>query len=864
MPALSLLAALSQIATFSIPPLPAARQPREDLIPTAIQPSNAFQLQQGLKLYQAEQFPEAVKVLQQAANAFQTQHDGLSQALALNYLSLAEQQLGQWSGATKAIRDSLTLLQRGSNRSNSKHLSVLAQAFNTQGQLQLALGQSEQALTSWDRATTTYTKIGDATGIIGSQINQAQALQALGLYRRALVTLTQVNQTLQQQPDSLLKATGLLSLGNALRVVGDLDQKDPHVTEIRSLGSRQVLEQSLAMAKRVQSPEAVARIQLSLGNTAQAQQKNHAALEFYRQAATPSASPMTQVQAQLNQLHLLVETGQWSAAQALYPNIQFALASLPPNRKTIYARINLAQSLTRLRPMTEIAQLVATAVQQAKTLGDSRAQAYALGTLGGLYEQTQQWSAAQELTQQALLLAEAIQATDIAYRWQWQLGRILKAPGNPQGNIQAAIAAYTKSVNILKSLRSDLVAINPEIQFSFREEVEPVYRELVGLLLQSSGNEPSQQNLSQARDVIESLQLAELENFFRRACLNAHPVQIDQVDRTAAIIYPVILADRLEIIVSLPNQLPNQSLRHYKTNVTREQVETTIEQLRQKLVTRNSHDFVPISQQVYNWLIRPFESELSKSLVKNLVFVLDGPLRSVPMATLDDGQHYLLEKYNIALTPGLELLNPRPLARGRLRALIAGITESRQNFSALPGVAVELNQIKSEVPTRELLNQQFTSAALKDEVESFSAPVVHLASHAQFGSKAEDTFILTWNDRVNVNDLNSLLQNREINRSGAIELLVLSACQTAAGDKRAALGLAGLAVRSGARSTLATLWFVSDEATTAVISQFYKEFADTRVTKAEALRRAQLTLLKNPRFKHPYYWAPYVLVGNWL
>lgn len=184
--------------------------------------------------------------------------------------------------------------------------------------------------------------------------------------------------------------------------------------------------------------------------------------------------------------------------------------------------------------------------------------------------------------------------------------------------------------------------------------------------------------------------------------------------------------------------------------------------------------------------------------------------------------------YWSALTPGLELLNPRPLARGRLRSLIAGITESRQNFSALPGVAVELNQIKSEVPTRQLLNQQFTSAALKDEVESFSAPVVHLASHAQFGSKAEDTFILTWNARVDVNELNILLQNREINRSGAIELLVLSACQTAAGDKRAALGLAGLAYGLG------------------------------------HVVHAQLTLLKNPRFKHPYYWASYVLVGNWL
>jgi CHAT domain-containing protein len=493
-------------------------------------------------------------------------------------------------------------------------------------------------------------------------------------------------------------------------------------------------------------------------------------------------------------------------------------------------------------------------------LADPRAQAYALGTLGGVYEQTQQWSQAQDLTQQALLLAEGIEAPDIAYRWQWQLGRILKAPGNPQANTQAAIAAYTKAVNILKSLRSDLVAINPEVQFSFRDSVEPVYRELVSMLLQSGGNQPSQDNLKQARDVIESLQVAQLDNFFRLACLNAQPVDIDQIDKTAAVIYPIILADRLEVILSLPNH----SLRHYATRIPQHQVEYTIEQLRQKIVTRTSQEFLPISQQVYSWLIRPLESELENSQVKNLVFVLDGSLRNIPMAALHDGQHYLLEKYNIALTPGLQLLTPQPLARGRLRTLVAGITASRQGFSALPGVQVELNKIKSEVPTRELLNQQFTTTALEDEVKSFSAPVVHLATHVQFASKVENTFILTWDSRVNVNELNAILQNREINNSGAVELLVLSACKTATGDKDAALGLAGLAIRSGARSTLATLWVVSDEATTAVMGQFYKDLADTKVTKAEALRRAQLTLLKNPTFKHPYFWAPYVLVGNWL
>jgi CHAT domain-containing protein len=142
--------------------------------------------------------------------------------------------------------------------------------------------------------------------------------------------------------------------------------------------------------------------------------------------------------------------------------------------------------------------------------------------------------------------------------------------------------------------------------------------------------------------------------------------------------------------------------------------------------------------------------------------------------------------------------------------------------------------------------------------------VVHLATHGQFSSKAEDTFILTWDDRINIKQLNNVLKTRDRTESSIIELLVLSACQTAVGDKRAALGLAGMAVRAGARSTLASLWSVNDAATASFMIQFYQNLADNKVTKAEAVRRAQLSLLQNPEYSHPYFWAPFILVGNWL
>ncbi|MBR8839910.1 MAG: CHAT domain-containing protein [Stigonema ocellatum SAG 48.90 = DSM 106950] len=855
-------------------------------------------LQQGLKSYQKEQFSIAVQVLEQAAIALKMQGDVLNQALALNYVALADQQLGQLPQASKAIADSLVLLpQNGIN--SQEYLSVRAQGLNIQGQIQLAQGQSEKALISWEEATKLYRKNGDNAGEIGSKINESQALQALGLYRRARITLTQVNQQLQQQPDSLLKATGLLSLGNTLRIVGVLDQKDPKSNAINSLGSQQALQQSLAVASKLNSLELAGEIYLSLGNTAQAlgnnidnsKQKdfyNAEALNYYQQAAAHSASPITRLKAQINQLRLSVEAGEKPNYQTLLPQIQSQLATLGPSRKTIYAKISLVQTLACLKQRSEvkgllcassetsakqtktkgtqtpewgvIAEIAATAVEQAKSLGDKRAEAYALGTLGGLYEQTEQWGEAQKLTQQALGMAESIASPDIGYRWQWQLGRILKERGNEPG----AIAAYSKAVDNLKSLRSDLVAINRDVQFSFREGVEPIYRELVSLLLQSSNNKPTQDSLIKARSVIESLQLAELDNFFRRACLNVKTIQLDQVDRSAAVIYPVVLANRLEVILSLPSASPKQKsgeILRYPTAVSQKEVEQTVDLLRQKLETRSTSEFLPVSQKVYDWVMRPIARDLANHQIKNLVFVLDGSLRNIPMGALHDGKQYLVENYNIALTPGLQLLNPQPLSRTKLQVIAGGLSEG------LPFVKNELDEIKLKIPaTQVLLNERFTTNAIENVIKSLRAPVVHLATHGQFSSKEEDNYIPTFDDKLSVTELSQLIKARATNQRGVIELLVLSACKTAAGDKRAALGIAGIAVRSGARSTLASLWAVDDEATAKIMGEFYKDLNRPNITKSEAFKLAQLTLLKDPsgQYQHPYYWAPYVLVGNWL
>ncbi|MBR8829084.1 MAG: CHAT domain-containing protein [Gomphosphaeria aponina SAG 52.96 = DSM 107014] len=802
----------------------------------------------GRGYYESGRYAEAVAAWTEAVAGFEREGDRLNTAQTLSYLSLAYQEMGQWELGEKSITTSLEILQETPDST-----AVLAQAINTRGSLELSTGKTETALNSWKQAEEIYTQLGDKTGVLGSQINQAQALQNLGLYRRAAQMLDQVNQQLVSEPDEEVKATSLRSLGVALQVVGDLEK------------SQEILEQSLAISQELNLNKNISATLFSLGNTTKALGDKEAALAYYQEAAATAPSTLGKVEAKLNELTLLIETESWEEVERLLPEIEAKIAELSTSRGAVYARVNLAESLLKYGKKTnqnkqeETAQILAKAVEQAKALKDQRAESYALGTLGKVYEENQQLTEAQQLTEQALQIAQGINATDITYQWQWQLGRILKA----QGDMQGAIAAETEAVKNLQAIKNDLVAINPDVQFSFQETVEPVYRNLVALLLTPIDGEVSQENLQQAREVIESLQLAELDNFFREACLNADPKQIDAIDNQAAVVYPIVLPDRLAVILSLPGK----PLRYYETSISQSEVESTLAELLKYINPYLSNKTrISLSERVYDWIIRPAEADFAANGIKTLVFVNDGVLRNLPMSALYDGNQYLIEKYSVALTPGLQLLAPKAFNTDAITAVTAGVSLGTQGFIPLPGVEKELNNIGDFIVTGNvLLNQDFTQERLETEISQTDSQVVHLATHGQFSSNPEDTFVITWNDKIQVRDFQNLLQVREIGESSPIELLVLSACQTAAGDKRAALGLAGMAVRSGARSTLATLWSVNDESTAALITRFYEELGKAEnENKAEALRQAQLSLLNSSDYKHPFYWSPFVLVGNWL
>jgi CHAT domain-containing protein len=283
---------------------------------------------------------------------------------------------------------------------------------------------------------------------------------------------------------------------------------------------------------------------------------------------------------------------------------------------------------------------------------------------------------------------------------------------------------------------------------------------------------------------------------------------------------------------------------------------------RKKLEKRTTFQYLRPAQQLYQWLMAPILADLRQHHVDTLVIVPDGALRSIPLAALHDGQHYLLEEFAIATTPGLALTDPQPLPSDKLTVLLNGLTESVQDFPPLPDVAKELDNIQQAYGGTVLKDDAFRLQAMGDAMEHQSYRIVHIASHGQFDQNPSKTFLLTYDAKLTMDMLERYLSVGKF-RDEPVELLTLSACQTAAGDDRAALGLAGVAVKAGARSALASLWFINDQASSELVSHFYQHLRQ-RESKAKALQQAQLTLLANPLYRHAGFWAAFLIIGNWL
>lgn len=868
-----------------------ALQARWGEVATAQSPNASQLVQQGIEQYRAGDVQGAIASWQTALSAYQSTNNHANAAIVREKLAIAYQQIGQfeqaidhWKEAIANYRSSGEFVKVG------RLLTEQAQTYSRLGQnreaIALLCGASEtdeNCLESEGSALQIARKLSDHQGEAAALGSLGEAYRLRGKYDKAIETLEYSLKIAQENNLPIYHSSVLNSLGNAYFSKAQLNEQRADSAKLRSAQTK-----------------ASEFIKEARSNYTKALDYFNNSLELTRN------DPSGQMHGLLNLIQLYYHpkdlklpdnTNQ--AEQALQEALAL-LERLPNSPNKVYTAIDLAelekpvyssnstlfpaQCLPRQLNDSQVEELLQKAVFLAQSIKDSRSESFALGKLGHLYECRKDYNKALDFTKQARLAADQnLRAKDSLYLWEWQAGRIFKA----QAKDSEASNAYERAIATLEGeggIRDNLLIAERDLQFSFRDTISPLYREFARLKLERAESLPIasleyQEELDSALDAIDSLKLAELQNYFGNDCVFAvfDKERVDDLEtEDTAVFSSIIMDDRTAIVVSLPNPdkkvMPNAERRLKRlawindSNNFREEIKKF------RLEIQKFYDptdaFLAPAQNLYNSIIRPFAFDLDRAKIKTIVFIQDGLLRSVPMAALHDGQEFLVHKYAIATTPGLRLTSPKPLDFPGLRTLALGLTEAAtvdgEKFGVLANVADEVNQvIKLFSGSKKLLNEQFTRKGLEQELKQAIYPIIHIATHGQFGTIPEDSFLVTGNNqKITITQLESDIR-RFSGGSEPVELLALTACQTGVGDDRATLGMAGITVQAGVRSALASLWYVDDAFTQELVAKFYDNLR-SQMSKAEALKEAQKALINQNKKIHPAQWAPFILIGNWL
>jgi CHAT domain-containing protein len=685
---------------------------------------------------------------------------------------------------------------------------------------------------------------------------RGEAYRVAGYYRDAATDLDLALAQSEKSGDQALIAASSGALGNLALLLR------------RSARAEPLLQRSRDLATRLRDAELLAASANDLGNLFAATDRPGEAERAYAVAvssADTAHDDTLAATAEANAARLALRRGNGAQAASLLNHAVERLQRLPPSYAGGLALVSAGSAVFEHGgALPADLQAVAyrafrAAADASETVHNPTLVSLAQGSLGRLYERAGRIEDAATLTERALFAAQQARAPELTFRWSWQRARLART----RGRVDEALAGYRAAVAALQSVRQDIPVEYREGRSSYRASFEPFYLQFADLLLHQASVDAAHAAplLKEARDTVEQLKESELQDYFQDSCVTSFAAKQQSIDTVApgtAVLYPIVLPDRLELLVSL-----GQEQRQFTLALPQATLRDQVQHFRELLEKRTTNEYLPLAQQLYGEIIRPLEPTLARHNIDTLVIVPDGVLRTIPFAALHDGTGFLIERYATAIAPSLHLTDPRPLAAHAQDALVLGISESTQGFSSLPNVAREAKDVHDVAGGEVFLNSQFTRARFESELKQAPFGVVHIASHGQFGTDPSRTFVLAFDSHLTMDDLENTIKYGEL-RANALELLTLDACETAIGDDRAALGLAGIALKSGARSALATLWFINDKASSDLVVRFYEALKTGKLSKAQALQSAQRQMMADPLYSHPAYWAPFLLIGNWL
>jgi CHAT domain-containing protein len=727
--------------------------------------------------------------------------------------------------------------------------SVLAEnrGAGATGDISWQRGKPIEAIDLWREEAKLYHEEKKLNLELETILKISQGYTKLGQFRLALLELEKTKGFLELKPKT--RALIELRIGNAHS--GNGNNKSAVVAYQKSLEQQVFLAtlnnlvKTLRELKQSTLSEAkeIIRVEDSRDYYSLAESYDSQANVYANQALTLSEREIS-----LASVYALIEFSKLENVLSLkqLARGQEIINKLPKSEKLVYLLINWAGVDT-----DRSVYWLAKADAIAKTFKDPQLESYVLLELGYFYQKQQNLELALNYAQKAESKANSTSTSESYYRSQRLIADIYQA----QGQNDLALEKYKNAIDTIDILIKAVSSHNSSRTIEFNKEVQPVYEDALKLILEK----PDSSSLRDAIVISDKLRLLQINSYFGENCFEVETRQLSNsnsshANKNIATINSVILQNKVYFILRLPDGRVIKSERM----ISQAELYESIEQWRNELNISYSWKFRDRSEFFYDLIIKPFEAELAsvQDQEKVLVFVHDGILRNLPMAALFDGKNYLIEKWAISSSIGLKMTT-EPSRVSRSKALVFGLSiPDKKRWSEIPNVAQEVMGVGDLIESDDYLNSSFTEKKLSEQLRQESYSILHLATHGYFGGTAKTSYILAYDKKISVPELESLLENSVTTPN----LLVLSACETALSTELSILGLAGVAAKSGVNSTLATLWQVSDKDQVEIIHDFYTNLDDDLSNKAIALQKAQVKQIK--QIAHPQKWAALNLIGN--
>ncbi len=829
-----------------------------------------------------EQYQESINFYQQSLIITQQIGDRKSEAISLNNLGSAYASLEQYQKSIDFYQQSSAIKKQiGDQKGEATSLNNLGEAYRR-------LGQYQKAIDFYQQSIGILKHLGDRYGEATSLNNLGLAYDSLGQYQRAIDFFQQSLAIKKQIGDQKGEAISLNSLGGVYRDLGQYQK------------AIDFYQQSLAIRKQIGDRDGEARLLNNLGLVYNDLGQYQKAIDFYQQSLAISKQIGDHSgEVALNNLGLAyTNLRQYQKAIDFYQQSLAIFKQIGDRNGEASSLNNLGLAYNYLGQYQKAIDFNQQSLAIHKQIGDRNGEARSLTNLSAAYFGLEQYQKGIDFNQQSLVIQKQIgdrsgEATSLS-----NLGIILDKLSQPE----ISILFYKQSVNVSEAIRKDIIGLNKTDQKSYLETVSDSYKRLANLLIK-------QGRIIEALQVLDLLKVQELEDYFKnikgsdrsaqgvrllepekamsdkllavsfenspeinsqlankiqqlpKSEINKVPDYLQKIPQGTALLYPLILSDRIEIILFSPNTTPISRT----VKISKETIEELINDFVKGLRDSGSEDYKEPATELYKLLIKPIEAELIQAKTTTILYAPDGILRYIPLAALYDGKQWLAEKYrinNLIAYSLFDFASQRNIQPNILAGAFGGKAGERKfGQNALPATLTEVQAIANSFQNSvTLIEDQFSRQAIESKFKNHN--ILHLATHAEFNTGAPDnSFIIFGNgDKIRLNEITDW-------QIPNIDLIILSACQTGLGklgDGVEILGFGYQVQKAGAKNAIASLWTVDDVGTQALMEAFYNELKKGDITPTEALNRAQIALIKSEKYNHPNYWSAFFAIGNGL